>query len=84
MGEDGKKTTLSDDEMPLKYVKLPKDKVLNLKNLGKQIRWDYVFYVEYLGPILILPIFYLLGEKQNYTAIQCWALLMGILHYLKR
>jgi very-long-chain enoyl-CoA reductase len=60
---DGKKASLNDDDMPLKYVKLPKDKVLNLKNLGKQIRWDYVFYVEYLGPILILPIFYLLGNK---------------------
>jgi hypothetical protein len=49
--------------MPLRFVKLPKDKVLNLKNLGTQIRWEYVFYIEYLGPILILPIFYLIGDK---------------------
>lgn len=35
---------LTDNEMPLKYAKLEGVK-LNLKNLGKQIRWEMVFYI---------------------------------------
>lgn len=74
---------LSDNDMPLKIAKLPTN-ILNVKNLGKQIRWEKVFYLEYLGPIIILPLFYLLGKKESYTEIQTVALVMGVLHYLKR
>lgn len=49
--------------MPLKNAKVPEGGELTLKNLGKQIRWDYVFYIEYLGPLFIFPLFYLLGHK---------------------
>jgi len=55
-----------------------------MKNLGKQIRWEHVFYIEYLGPILIMPLFYLLGKRESYTEVQTVALVMGILHYVKR
>lgn len=74
---------LTDNEMPLKYAKLPTNK-LNLKNLGKQIRWEMVFYIEYLGPIIILPLFYLLGKREEYTQIQTVGLILGVLHYIKR
>ena len=68
--------------MPLKVAKLPSE--LSMKNLGKQIRWEMVFYIEYLGPIIILPLFYILGKRESYTEIQNAALVMGVLHYLKR
>ena len=74
---------LTDNEMPLKYAKLPTN-TLNLKNLGKQIRWEMVFYIEYLGPIIILPLFYLLGRREAYTQIQTVGLILGVLHYIKR
>lgn len=74
---------LTDNEMPLKYAKLPTNN-LNLKNLGKQIRWEMVFYIEYLGPIIILPLFYLLGRREAYTQIQTVGLILGVLHYIKR
>lgn len=56
------KIVLSDNDKNLKYIKLS-DNVLSLKNLGKQIRWEHVFYIEYLGPIIILPLFYIFGKK---------------------
>jgi very-long-chain enoyl-CoA reductase len=77
------KHVLTDNDMPIKYAKLPTDK-LYLKNLGKQIRWEMVFYIEYLGPIIILPLFYLIGKREAYTQIQTVGLILGVLHYIKR
>jgi very-long-chain enoyl-CoA reductase len=48
------------------------------------MRWKHVFYIEHLGPILIMPIFYLLGKRELYTDVQVIALLMVLLHHLKR
>lgn len=82
--KDGdKKVVLTDNEKNLKFISVPEG-CLNMKNLGKQIRWEHVFYIEYLGPIIILPLFYILGKKDQYTDIQVVALVLGILHYLKR
>ena len=55
-----------------------------MKNLGKQVKWENVFFIEYLGPIIILPLFYVLGKQEQYTEVQRAALVMGVLHYLKR
>jgi very-long-chain enoyl-CoA reductase len=82
VGGDGKKV-LTDNEMPLKIAKLPIN-ILSVKNLGKQIRWEMVFYIEYLGPIIILPLFYLLGKRESYSDAQTVGLVLGVLHYLKR
>ena len=57
---------------------------VQVKNLGKQIRWEYVFYIEYLGPILIIPTFYFLGKRSQYTWVHPLAAVMGVTHYLKR
>lgn len=82
--KDGEsKTVLTDNDKNLKFINIP-DNVLSLKNLGKQIRWEHVFYIEYLGPIIILPLFYVLGKKELYTPVQTVALIMGLLHYMKR
>ena len=69
--------------MPLKVAKIPTNS-LTIKNLGSQIRWEMVFYIEYLGPILILPLFYFLGRKEQYNEIQLLGLVLGVLHYVKR
>ena len=44
----------------------------------------YVFYIEYGGPLLIFPLLYLLGHKDQYNEVQTIALVMAILHYIKR
>ena len=62
---DGDKIVLSNEREIRSYP--IGDKFLTLKNLGKQIRWEHVFYIEYLGPIIILPVFYALGKKGQYT-----------------
>ena len=82
--KDGeKKVVITDNEMPFKFAKFPSN-TLGVKNLGKQIKWEMVFYIEYLGPILILPLFYMIGKKELYTDVQCTALILGVLHYIKR
>lgn len=82
--KDGeKKIVLTDNDKNLKFIDIPANG-LSLKNLGKQIRWEHVFYIEYLGPILILPLFYAIGKKELYTPVQTAALALGMLHYLKR
>lgn len=57
---------------------------ITVKNLGRQIRWDLVFYIEYLGPILIIPACYLLGKRQKYQLVHHAAALMGVAHFIKR
>lgn len=70
--------------MPLKIANISSSTELNVKNLGPQIKWDYVFYIEYAGPLIIFPLLYLLGKREEYNEIQTIALVMGILHYVKR
>ena len=77
------KIVLSDNEKSLKYIKFTGN-LLSLKNLGSQIKWKNVFYIEYLGPIIIFPLFYKFGKRELYTPIQTTALAMAVLHYLKR
>lgn len=57
---------------------------LQVKNLGKQIQWDYVFFVEYGGPLVIFPLLFLMGDRERYGHVQIVALVMAVLHYLKR
>lgn len=61
MGE--KKSIFNDDQMPLSVAKINNESKLSVKNLGKQIKWDYVFFVEYGGPLIIFPLLYLLGAR---------------------
>lgn len=54
---------LDDEDLPIKFSKLSPYQKIIVKNVGKQIKWNYVFYLEYLGPILIIPAFYFLGKR---------------------
>ena len=63
---------------------------LFFKDLGVQISWRLVFFIEYLGPILILPIFYFFpilvyGEQAPpKTLSQKLSFGLAICHYIKR
>ena len=70
--------------MPLNVAKVTNTTELALKNLGTQIKWNYVFYIEYAGPLIIFPLLFLLGHKADYNEIQYLALVMAIIHYVKR
>ena len=62
---------------------------LYFKDLGPQIGWDTVFYVEYAGPI-ITTLFFLAFREQIYgsnpelTLNQKLGTFMVLLHYIKR
>lgn len=81
---DSEKKVFSDDSMPVKIANISSSTQLIVKNLGPQIKWNYVFYIEYVGPLIIFPLLYLLGKREEYNEIQTIALVMGILHYVKR
>jgi very-long-chain enoyl-CoA reductase len=55
-----------------------------VKDLGRQIGWSTVFYVEYLGPIIIIPIMYWMGKRSKYELSHNLGAVMGVLHFIKR
>lgn len=60
-----------------------------VRDLGPQIAWRTVFLIEYLGPLLIHPMFYygqklFYGRTFEHTASQKLVLAMVVLHFLKR
>lgn len=68
---------------------LPDNVTLYLKDLGPQISWRTVFIVEYLGPLLIAPLFYHFPQiygKGTFKHSEMQTLVYGLvmLHYLKR
>lgn len=68
---------------------LKNDSVLLVKDLGPQIAWQTVFVIEYLGPMLIHPLFYFLrpylysnaGPASDAQTLSCVLL---FLHFFKR
>lgn len=66
--KDGKKSVFSDDSMPLNIAKIAASgSEISLKNLGTQIKWQSVFYIEYGGPLIIFPLLFLLGHREDYN-----------------
>ncbi|KAF9550179.1 hypothetical protein CPC08DRAFT_715327 [Agrocybe pediades] len=62
---------------------------LDVKDLGAQISWRTVFIVEYLGPLLIHPVFYhfpkiFYGVDVQHSALQKYVYAFTMLHFLKR
>lgn len=62
-----------------------------LKDLGPQIAWRTVFVIEYLGPLLIHPLIYLLrrpiyggGGDDGPSSRQTLCMLLVTLHFVKR
>lgn len=69
--------------------------VIVFKDLGPQISWRTVFIVEYLGPLLLYPLFYaqpkwIYGQVANLqqskwaAEVQLSALIAWTIHYAKR
>ncbi len=77
------KAELADGCQPLKLLGLQDQDELELKDLGSQMLWRSVFYLEYLGPILTYSAMYLLG-KRPYSFSQNVAFALGVAHYAKR
>jgi len=82
-------TALADTKILAEY-NLKDGDVLTFKDLGPQIGWGTVFFIEYFGPLLIYPLFYFGAEyiysepvkahhQVQFVALLCWSL-----HYLKR
>ncbi|KAF2131211.1 synaptic glyco protein SC2 [Dothidotthia symphoricarpi CBS 119687] len=62
---------------------------VDVKDLGPQISWRTVFIVEYLGPLLIHPLFYysrslIYGTSAPPSQLQKFTLIMCIIHFAKR
>lgn len=60
-----------------------------VKDLGPQIGWRTVFFIEYFGPLFIHPIFYFLqqpiyGKTFDHSRVQQLAFILTMLHFLKR
>ena len=61
-----------------------------VKDLGPQISWRMVFVIEYLGPILIHPLMYILrpyiysGGLADASQMQKTALVAIVAHFVKR
>nr|WHE05772.1 3-oxo-5-alpha-steroid 4-dehydrogenase-domain-containing protein [Flammulina filiformis] len=84
----GQKAAL-DDETKLKDLGLGAGGEIDIKDLGPQLSWKLVFVVEYLGPLLIHPVFYhfpqlLYGKAIEHSAVQKTAYAMIMLHFAKR
>jgi len=73
----------------LKDFDLVEGDTINFKDLGPQVSWTTVFVVEYLGPLLIHPLFYygsqwIYGERVQHSDIQWLSLMMIMAHFVKR
>ena len=55
-------TALTDHTKPLSFYIGDQSVTLYFKDLGPQIGWDTVFYIEYAGPIIMTVLLILLRE----------------------
>lgn len=86
------KKVLDDDQKPLsEYNILDGDEII-FKDLGRQISWRTVFLIEYLGPLIIHPLFYFPNPLSNqiykgpvlHSTMQKSAFAMVMAHFVKR
>ncbi|EJD06741.1 uncharacterized protein FOMMEDRAFT_102627 [Fomitiporia mediterranea MF3/22] len=84
----GDKKALSDDDT-LAKIGFETGGELNVKDLGPQVGWRTVFLVEYVGPIIIHPLFYYFpklfydGDFQH-SLLQKYCFALVMFHFLKR
>ena len=77
------KVTLDDNSRTLSSYGLQHQSVIVYKDLGPQLLWHTVFYVEYLGPFLIF-LFFFFFRQEKHALIQKLGLMFGSMHFLKR
>ena len=86
------KVPLLEDDKTLESLNLRSGDKVYVKDLGPQIGWRTVFFVEYAGPLLIHPLVYLLaphvwasfGLSFTYSTVQQVTLVLVLLHFAKR
>ncbi|TFK27846.1 hypothetical protein FA15DRAFT_585617 [Coprinopsis marcescibilis] len=81
----GDKKALKDEEK----VDSLSGRDLQVKDLGPQMSWRTVFMIEYVGPLIIHPIFYffpklIYGKDVEHSALQNYVFAFVMLHFLKR
>ncbi|SMQ46533.1 unnamed protein product [Zymoseptoria tritici ST99CH_3D7] len=87
--EDGKLVP-NDKQTTVESVGLRNGGTIQVKDLGLQIAWRTVFVIEYLGPLLIHPLFYVLrpyiysNAPAEPSTLQSLSCLLIFLHFLKR
>jgi len=93
IGEDRKSQVVLVDEKKIGDYEISDGTVINLKDLGPQIGWRTVFILEYLGALLLYPVFWIpqvraiaYGDSTHWVPhiIQTYALACWTLHYVKR
>ncbi|KAK5135985.1 hypothetical protein LTR08_004239 [Meristemomyces frigidus] len=88
-GDDGKPVP-NHKKSTIASTGLENGSVIQVKDLGPQIAWRTVFVIEYLGPLLIHPLFYFLrpyiykGAPSEPSTLQTLTCVTITLHFLKR
>jgi very-long-chain enoyl-CoA reductase len=88
-GSDGSVIPNSKDTT-LSSLGLRDQSQIMVKDLGTQIAWRTVFIVEYIGPILIHPLIYLLRPyiyskaAKDASELQTYTMALIVLHFIKR
>ena len=82
-------TALTDHTKPMSHYITDASVTLYFQELGPQIGWDTVFYIEYAGPILTTLLFIVFreqiyGKNPELTLNQKLGAFMVLLHYVKR
>ncbi|VVT53835.1 uncharacterized protein SAPINGB_P003774 [Magnusiomyces paraingens] len=87
-----KRDTVLDPALPLSTyfsATSTNSPIIYVKDLGPQIQWRTVFFIEYFGPLLIHPIFYfgqkaIYGSTFEHSRVQQLAFIFTMLHFIKR
>nr|CAG8468549.1 10624_t:CDS:2 [Entrophospora candida] len=77
------------EEKTLKEYGIKEDDTIFFKDLGPQMCWRSVFVIEYLGPLIIHPIFYnfdsiIYGQNFKHSEMQTFGYYMILGHFIKR
>lgn len=75
---------LDKDDMQLNKLGLKDGSKVTLKDLGPQIGWQTVFFIEYLGPLLIHQLYRVLYAHQKLSFTQALGYVCVSFHFLKR
>jgi len=77
------------DEISLETAGITSGAELSVKDLGPQVSWTTVFVIEYIGPLILHPLFYHLpkifyGGNVQHSRLQQFVYAMVMLHFVKR